>query len=135
MLKNLYRGKSNGIWMEGYYVKEIKNIVKGTSSSLQIKHFIYVNNFSNIGNYELARYEIDENTLCQSIGYVDKNNKTIFDKDIVNLEINNKEYKAEVIVNDYGIIFSVLDEDNMNYTLKDINTRKNIAVITNVFDI
>ena len=62
MLKNLYRGKSNGIWMEGYYVKEIKNIVNGTSSSLQIKHFIYVNNFSNIGNYELTRYEI--NWLC-----------------------------------------------------------------------
>lgn len=85
----LFKGKrvDNGKWVEGYLVKWINPLTL-------IPKFLILTQEEQISGItgepigyletEMSRYEVDPLSVCQFTGLTDKNNKKIFESDIVN---------------------------------------------------
>lgn len=73
---NIYKAKriDNNEWVTGYYWTNGFN-----------NHFIRVINKT----FEILDFEINSETLCQSIGYQDSNHNIIFQNDIVSFYLRN----------------------------------------------
>ena len=75
----LFKAKrvDNGEWVEGYYQKRYDEIGRE-------RHYIFWCKSHLVWGYE----EIDESTLCQFTGLLDKNGRKIFKNDVVRSGIN-----------------------------------------------
>ena len=95
----LYRGKrlNNGEWVEGaYYVEPYTDrcyIIQWNSTGLGFNEFI----------------EVDRETICQCTGMPDKNNKLVFEHDIV--WDSDERVFYEIIWNQEDMCWNVKDAD------------------------
>lgn len=130
MREILFKAKreDNGKWVEGNYVKKYDLLGK--------RHLIlYVDNY--------VRWKcvgIDPKTLCQFTGLYDKNDKRIWENDIVNTDSN---VRAQIKFGLYSNSFSTwkrnqgfyMDFMNKEYYRPDLGYwAKKTVVIGNIFD-
>lgn len=134
MNTGLYKAKrvDNGEWVEGYLIKSF------TEGCYIVTHFDHI--LSNI-----VYYEVDEKTICRYSEFTDKNDKKIWENDIVK-EFNSSgdEWNlSQVVFADYSLnlgwcVKGIKTLHEYNHRLFNVGFEKNTAskceVIGNVFD-
>lgn len=129
----LFKAKriNNGEWVERYIFK-----LKTTSKEYKVKdrYFIFTGEFDVTGLFpDFIRYEVDPSTICQCAGLTDKNNKKIWENDIVKTyEASSKEYLTN-IVKYYKGSFKVFKKHYLSMYISKYEL-KDLEVIGNVFD-
>ena len=86
MREILFRGKrlDNGEWVEGFYCKHNMVQVCFSSDDPKTKHLIIQDGFCDWGfEPPLCGIEIDPETVGQFTGVIDKNDRKIFEGDVV----------------------------------------------------
>lgn len=116
----LYKAKrlDNREWVVGFYTYIYK------------KHYIYTGQIISGGLYDIAeRFEVDPSTICQCTGLKDKNNKLIWENDIV--KINNSKLNTLITFRDFEVICTIPSEKYYKHRLEyDIE----YEVVGNIFD-
>lgn len=116
----LYKAKrkDNGEWMVGFYTHIYK------------KHYIYTGQLIHSGLYDIAeRFEVDPSTISKCTGLKDKNDKLIWENDIV--KINNSEVNTIVTFRDFEIICTI---PRGKYYKHRLEYDMEYEVIGNIFD-
>lgn len=132
-----FRGKriDTGEWCEGYYA------TKGVDEET-LKHFICVPQFSAQGSlYEqmfyLMDYEVDLASVGQFTGLYDKNNKEIYENDIIELtekmiDGNGKTKYVGKVLYEKGCFHFRMDK--INLIILGYVDKKQIKIIGNIHD-
>lgn len=118
--------KDNGEWVEGYYRAD---------TDLDI-HFICGWNYylsENGLEREPFEYEIDPDTLCQYIGLTDKNDKRIWENDIIRTFENDSKDTLINIVKFIDGCFKVFKKHYLPMNL-DCYEKSDLESIGNIFD-
>ena len=134
MREILYRAKriDTGEWVEGYLVKTRYNTYHDGYRIID-KDGI---NYDELDYYEpiFISYVIDESTICQYTGRVDKNGQKIWENDILVAQLDSKfpedETYEQVIWHESGFYTKYSD----CYEELDKFTTENFEVAGNIFD-
>lgn len=102
------RRKNSRKWLEGYYVRVLET---AGYHSPAFCHYII---FQETDSGRVCRVEISPDTLCRCTGVRDKNNRLIFEHDIVRREIWNKDVIGEVVWSDIGLTGFFLEAVDKN---------------------
>ena len=102
------RRKNSRKWLEGYYVRVLET---AGYHSPAFCHYII---FQETDSGRVCRAEISPDTLCRCTGVRDKNNRLIFEHDIVRREIWNKDVIGEVVWSDIGLTGFFLEAVDKN---------------------
>ena len=102
------RRKTSRKWLEGYYVRVLET---AGYHSPAFCHYII---FQETDSGRVCRAEISPDTLCRCTGVRDKNNRLIFEHDIVRREIWNKDVIGEVVWSDIGLTGFFLEAVDKN---------------------
>ena len=102
------RRKNSRKWLEGYYVRVLET---AGYHSPAFCHYII---FQETDSGRVCRAEISPDTLCRCTGVRDKNNRLIFEHDIVRREIWNKDMIGEVVWSDIGLTGFFLEAVDKN---------------------
>ena len=102
------RRKNSRKWLEGYYVRVLET---AGYHSPAFWHYII---FQETDSGRVCRAEISPDTLCRCTGVRDKNNRLIFEHDIVRREIWNKDMIGEVVWSDIGLTGFFLEAVDKN---------------------
>ena len=102
------RRKNSRKWLEGYYVRVLDT---AGYHSPAFCHYII---FQETDSGRVCRAEISPDTLCRCTGVRDKNNRLIFEHDIVRREIWNKDVIGEVVWSDIGLTGFFLEAVDKN---------------------
>ena len=102
------RRKNSRKWLEGYYVSVLET---AGYHSPAFCHYII---FQETDSGRVCRAEISPDTLCRCTGVRDKNNRLIFEHDIVRREIWNKDVIGEVVWSDIGLTGFFLEAVDKN---------------------
>ena len=109
MREILFKAKriDNGEWVEGYLVKACQNTYPNGYEIID-KNGI---NYDELDCWQssFTSYEVDEKTICQYTGLVDKNGNKIWENDIVRLDedfyiVTWEEGDAMFVLEDVGLI-------------------------------
>lgn len=121
--------KDNGEWVEGYY--------RRIPCMGMLEHYIMTRNPKN----RMEQYAIDPDTICQYTGLTDKNDKKIWENDIVNCKKyiggNYVDYciEAGYVEMKYGAFgLHRIKYDAYYRTFKDWLEDYEYEVIGNIFD-
>jgi len=121
----LFKAKrtDNGEWVEGYYVK-----YQPCASRPEYVHGI-------VPTYASALYmiKIDPDTLCQYTGLTDKNDKRIWENDIIRTFENDSKDTLINIVKFIDGCFKVFKKHYLPMTL-DCYEKSDLESIGNIFD-
>ena len=108
----LYKAKrkDNGEWEQGYYVKGLDMYDKEV-------HLIFepTTMFYSSGETD-GWYEVDPSTICRGTGLKDKNDKLIWENDIV--KINNSKINTLITFRDFEIICTIPREKYYKHRLE-----------------
>ena len=102
------RRKNSRKWLEGYYARVLET---AGYHSPAFCHYII---FQETDSGRVCRAEISPDTLCRCTGVRDKNNRLIFEHDIVRREILNKDVIGEVVWSDIGLTGFFLEAVDKN---------------------
>lgn len=102
------RRKNSRKWLEGYYVRVLET---AGYHSPAFCHYII---FQETDSGRVCRVEISPDMLCRCTGVRDKNNRLIFEHDIVRREIWNKDVIGEVVWSDIGLTGFFLEAVDKN---------------------
>ena len=102
------RRKNSRKWLEGYYVRVLET---AGYHSPAFCHYII---FQETDSGRVCRAEISPDALCRCTGVRDKNNRLIFEHDIVRREIWNKDVIGEVVWSDIGLTGFFLEAVDKN---------------------
>ena len=102
------RRKNSRKWLEGYYVRVLE------SAGYHSPAFCHYIIFQETDSGRVCRAEISPDTLCRCTGVRDKNNRLIFEHDIVRREIWNKDVIGEVVWSDIGLTGFFLEAVDKN---------------------
>lgn len=96
----LCRGKrtDTGEWVEGFYCKWLKGKRVVTYSEKETDCII-----TWMSNGGMSRYEVDPTTICQCTGLKDKNDKLIFENDILMCH-GNPEDLVKAVFGEFNVI-------------------------------
>lgn len=123
----LFKGKrvDNGEWVQGYYVKGLD-----VFTNCEEAHIIFEPNtmFYSSGETD-GWYKVDPSTICQCTGLKDKNDKLIWENDVV--KINNSKVNTLITFRDFEIICTIPNEKYYKHRLE-YDTE--YEVIGNIFD-
>lgn len=111
------RRKNSRKWLEGYYVRVLET---AGYHSPAFCHYII---FQETDSGRVCRAEISPDTLCRCTGVRDKNNRLIFEHDIVRREIWNKDVIGEVVWSDIGLTGFFLEAVDKNQSAKKKSSR------------
>lgn len=122
--------KDNGEWMVGFYTYIYK------------KHYIYTGQLIRGGLYDIAeRFEVDPSTICRCTGLKDKNDKLIWENDIVKFDTYCYEKLESSTIsqikwcNDLCALSLVVDNRGTRGTLGHLmDLNKEVEVLGNIFD-
>ena len=124
--------KDNGDWVEGYYVYCRK------------RHYILsaLNRAMGFDEREDEWIEVDPDTLCQYTGLADKNDKKIWENDIVNCwtcidvgDFANYHIEIGYVEMNYGSFgLHRIQDDTYYRPFKDYFEGYNLHIIGNIFD-
>lgn len=131
MREMLFKAKriDNGEWIEGYYYKRVQgnNVVDAIEK--------YNGNIESI-----EYYEINPETLCQYIGITDKNDRKIFENDIIETHTFGFDNDHFITYVKFGAKFSMqgfyLDNGRSLFYFgqSDLTKMDDTKVIGNIFD-
>lgn len=136
MRKILFRGKrtDNGEWIEGYYATQSNHAC--FANELKHQHFIFKDVFLDFNLGGLQKFEVIPETVGQYTGKTDKNDKNIFDGDIVYCK-SRLDNAIMVVIFECGQFRMVLSENYRSYQTNsgfyDINCFDK-EVIGNIYD-
>ena len=120
-----FRGKriDNGKWVYGYYVKY--------GFVGKEKHYIVPSYAS-----DLYAIEVDPSTIGQSTGLVDKNEKRIYEFDIVEAWSQGSKAKGviEQRIDGHWIMYPCWQNSEMWYLMPNESGKTTVEVICNIFD-
>ncbi len=102
------RRKNSQKWLEGYYVRVLE------TAGYHGPAFCHYIIFQETDSGRVCRAEISPDTLCRCTGVRDKNNRLIFEHDIVRREIWNKDVIGEVVWSDIGLTGFFLEAVDKN---------------------
>ena len=131
-----FRGKriDNGEWVYGYYVYDYRKEI----------HYIFTNivGITNAGfkpkqcDYQLDCFEVDPSTIGQFTGLVDKNEKRIYEFDIVEAwsQGSNARGVIEQRIDGHWIMYPCWQNSEMWYLMPNESGKTTVKVIGNIFD-
>lgn len=137
MREVLCKGKRlyNDEWVEGYLVKWIDPLTRIP------KFFILVQEEDTSAvtgeptgylKSQMCRYEVDPSSIGQFTGLTDKNNKRIFESDIVNCKTTNYFFgNCKVVYRDCLARYCIVSADGLTFPMDE---RFEYEIIGNIFD-
>ncbi len=119
--------KDNGKWIEGYYaVIGAKDVI--IKAQAEDYYSVDENVKKSHGNEVI---EVDPSTVCQYTGLTDKNNRKIFEGDILKSDLDKV---GKIAYNESHMAFLILeDKENKYYYIQECD-RNHVEVIGNIFD-
>ena len=133
MREILFRGKriDNGEWVDGCYMTDEQD-----PTTAYIGHIFGMDGGMLVHDMDIV--QVDPETICQCTGLIDKNNKEIFEGDIVRYidEVIGKEKVDEVKYNETHAAFCRLHKGKMGlqYLWLDEAVANKCEVTGNIFD-
>lgn len=132
-------------WVEGYYIRYGTRQLSPIGDELKDDEVIHLIVNDGFADWNMPRqlefHKIDVSTLCQSTGIIGKNNKLVFENDIVIAYSQGEKRTLTVKLRNSGVPMFILypayhNGEYWNFFVHDDNDRMvdNVEVIGNIFD-
>jgi len=126
-------------WVTGYYYKmaETTHCTIDDCSPVPVHHYILQEMMTDweLPN-QMIKYEIDPDTICQYVGFEDKNKKMIWENDIIHCTtIDCEEYAWQIVWDKEELGFKATNgEENYGTEFGYLPCLEDIKIVGNIFD-